>query len=420
MSYRTWLATIGLACGLASPWSAVASQTTSPETTLLEFAESVTAEHFDVRAAREEVDAAISRQNAASQPLYNPELNFEAESGGEQAAFGNEVSKLGVGISQTIDWSDKREVRALAAQGDVLSAKAELSLVEQQIAAKALKALISYRTSQHLVDLAQSRVDVLQRFVDLSEDRKRAGDIGQTDLDLARLALAEGQSTLAEQRVQANEALQSVRELSSGTPRGWPGLPEDLPPPLESTGLDELAKRHPRIAALRSKLAAAQAEIDVAKSNRNADPVIGASVSRDGENDIVGLSFSIPLYVRNDYSDEVDSAASNALAVEARMHAEYERLQAQLKTALENYQSSRNALQDWNQAVSGRLDEGLDLLERLWQVGELNATEYLLQIQQRLDTRASGLRLQAQTWSSWTNWLVVSGDWQAGLSELGL
>ena len=57
---------------------------------------------------------------------------------------------------------------------------------------------------------------------------------------------------------------------------------------------------------------------------------------------------------------------------------------------------------------------------RLWQVGELNATEYLLQIQQRLDTRASGLRLQAQTWSSWTNWLVVSGDWQAGLSELGL
>ncbi|OHY73510.1 hypothetical protein BCA33_18585 [Marinobacter sp. AC-23] len=171
---------------------------------------------------------------------------------------------------------------------------------------------------------------------------------------------------------------------------------------------------------MRSKLAASRAEIDVAKSERRADPVIGAGISREGENNIVGLNFSIPLYVRNNFRAEVDAAANDALAVEARMHAEYQRLQAQLRTALKNYQDSRGALEAWDITVSGRLDEGLELLERLWKVGELSATEYLLQVQQRLDTRASGARLRAQTWRSWANWLVVSGDWQTELGRLGL
>ncbi|OHY73509.1 TolC family protein [Marinobacter sp. AC-23] len=141
MSYKIWLAAIGLACGLASPLSIAEPVTKNSDTSLLEFAESVTVQHFDVVAARREAEAAVSRQNAASQPLYNPRLNFEAENGGEGDALGKEVSTLGVGISQSIDWSDKREVRALAAKSDVLSARAELTMVEQEIAAKALDAL---------------------------------------------------------------------------------------------------------------------------------------------------------------------------------------------------------------------------------------------------------------------------------------
>lgn len=418
MSCRIWLATIGLACGLASPLAAAAPVIKSSDTSLLEFAESVAVQHFDVHAARKEVEAAISRQGAASQPLYNPQFNFDAETGGEEETLGQAASNLGVGISQSIDWSGKREVRTLAAESAVLSAKAELTLVEQEVAANTLDALINYRTSEQLLDLANHRVDVLQRFVDLAEEQKRVGDIGQTDLDLARLALAEGQSTLAENRQQINQALQNVRELVGGTPQSWPGLPDQLPPPVEIASLEELSQRHPRIVTLQSELAASQAQIDVAKSQRKADPVIGAGISREGDNNIVGLSFSMPLYVRNDFRAEVDAAANDAQAVEARMHAEYKRLQAQLKTAIESYEDSHAALQGWDAAVSGRLDEGLDLLERLWKVGELSATEYLLQIQQRLNTRASGLRLRAQTWKSWTNWLVVSGDWQSELSRL--
>jgi outer membrane protein, heavy metal efflux system len=420
MPYRIWLTAIGLAFALASPSAQADTLSKNPEALLVEFAESVTERHFDVHAARKELAAARSRQEAAAQPLYNPQLSLEAENGGEGEAIGRTVSKLGLGVSQSFDWSDKREVRALAAQNDVRAAKAQLTLAEQEIAANALDALINYRTSRQLLELANHRVEVLRRFKDLAENRKRTGDIGQTDLDLARLALAEGQSELAENRFQANEALQNIRKITSTPPESWPGLPDRLPPPRGTDALDELSKRHPKIIALRSKLAAAEAEIDVAKSQRRADPTIGADLSREGKNNIVGFSVSMPLYVRNSFRAEVDAAANNALAVEARMHAEYERLQASLKTALENYQYSRGALEDWDLAVGGRIDEGLELLERLWKVGELSATDYLLQIQQRLDTRASGLRLKAQTWKSWTNWLVASGDWQAELARLGI
>lgn len=418
MQHRNWLAAMGLAYTLASPVS-LAEPVASNSLSLLEFAGSIATEHFDVRAARAEVEAALSRREAASQPLYNPQLEFGAESGGEQDAFGGGgVSLFSAGISQTIDWNDKREVRTLAAKRYVLAAEAELALVGQEIAAQALDALINYRTTEQLLDLARRRVEVLQRFAELAQERKRAGDIGQTDLDLARLALAEGLSVLADARVAVNEALQALREIATDEFRRWPELPDALPAPLEVAGLRELAKSHPQIAALQSQLAAARAEIDVARSQRQADPTVGAGISREGENNIVGLSFSIPLYVRNDYRAEVDAAANDALAVEASMQAEYERLLARLRTTLESFQDSRSALQSWQKTVSGHLDQGLDLLERLWQVGELSATEYLLQIQQRLDARAAGLRLRAQVWRSWTNWLVVSGDWRTELSRL--
>src|SRR3569623_2516039 len=61
---------------------------------------SVRDDHPAVAAARAAVEAASARRAASDQPLYTPSLTLENERG--------EVTTTAVGLSQTVDLSDKR------------------------------------------------------------------------------------------------------------------------------------------------------------------------------------------------------------------------------------------------------------------------------------------------------------------------
>ena len=71
-------------------------------------------EHPGIQAASAALDAAQARGRAADRPLYNPELELDAERAELDTAY--------LGISQSIDWADKRGARAnigaLAAQSE--------------------------------------------------------------------------------------------------------------------------------------------------------------------------------------------------------------------------------------------------------------------------------------------------------------
>ncbi len=49
------------------------------------------------------------------------------------------------------------------------------------------------------------------------------------------------------------------------------------------------------------------------------------------------------------------------------------------------------------------------LIERLWKAGEISATDYLVQLKQRLDSQIAGVELQSRTWQAWVDWLKASG-----------
>ncbi|MGB2692965.1 MAG: TolC family protein, partial [Thermodesulfobacteriota bacterium] len=51
-----------------------------------------------------------------------------------------------------------------------------------------------------------------------------------------------------------------------------------------------------------------------------------------------------------------------------------------------------------------------DLLQRMWDAGELSTTEFLVQLRQTLDTRESALQLKLTLWRAWFEWLAASGQ----------
>ncbi len=360
------------------------------------------------RAAQSALDAAQARERAADQPLYNPELDIEYEDA-------SDVTKT-LGLTQAIDFSDKRGARARVAALERERMAAELAGVRQVLAAELLTALAVYHTTHELLALAKQRRALMQRFLALSEQRRQAGDLGQVELDLARLAATESSlqwARLRGMRAQAEQALLAIADKGGA---GWPMLPA-IPglARLDDAQLDALLEQLPALRAARAQMAVARAAVEVSLRQRRADPTLGLRGGREGEENLLGLSFSIPLNLRNTFTAEVDVAHADAIQIEQDAQDRYRRSRARLVATAQRFEIGRTAWDDWLQTGQGSLESQTRLLERLWRAGELSTSDYLVQLKQTLDTRTAAVELRGSLWRAWFAWLAASGKTESWL-----
>jgi cobalt-zinc-cadmium efflux system outer membrane protein len=87
----------------------------------------------------------------------------------------------------------------------------------------------------------------------------------------------------------------------------------------------------------------------------------------------------------------------------------YRILKSRLEIAIVSYDLSRGAWLTWKESGADTLNEQIKLLERLWTAGELNTTDYLIQLTQALETKASAIEQRGRMWSDWSEWLIASG-----------
>lgn len=371
------------------------------------FVRTVLEDNPRLQAARAAVDAAQAGTRAAGQPLYNPEL----EIGAEQA----ESDTTSIGVRQAIDWADKRGARHGIAAFATEAARAEFESTRQQLTAELLTALGRYHSADALDRLAQQRADLMQRFLALAEKRRRAGDLNQVELDLARLAHTQSLLQQAQASAERTDAEQALVAVTGAARQAWPALPERLPEPASfdaQTVLDGL----PELQVQRARVAAARSTVTLRQREQRPDPSLGLRGGREGSEGLVGLSLSIPLYVRNDFRAETQAA--NAQLIEAQQTGQdaYRRAQARLTSAAARYRVTHDAWATWEHSGQPSLSSQLALLERLWQAGELSTADYLLQLNQTLETRASALELRGQLWRSWFDWLTASGRFDGWLN----
>ena len=70
----------------------------------------------------------------------------------------------------------------------------------------------------------------------------------------------------------------------------------------------------------------------------------------------------------------------------------------------------RDAWNAWLDTGELNLTQQADLLERLWRAGELSLTDYLVQVNQTLDTQRSAVELRRTLWDAWFSWLAATGQ----------
>jgi cobalt-zinc-cadmium efflux system outer membrane protein len=366
-------------------------------------------EHPRVLAVQANADAAQAQGRAAQAPLHNPELELDAA----RVA----TNSFSVGVNQTLDWSGKRASRAALADQHLQAALAELDGTRQALAAEALAALARYHGARGAVTLAEKRLELLQRFMQVAVRRFEAGDIGRADADLARLAFSQARIRQAHARTALLDAEQGMHALHGQAPPAWPALDVALPTLVvpQDAELEQLLLRTPELRAAQARMEAARGNIELAERERHADPIVGVRGGRDGSDTLVGLSLTIPLSMRNPRRAEVDAARAQALAAEYERNALYRQARVRLAGDAARYRIVFDAWEEWRRSGGVTLGERTTLLNQVWESGEISASDYLVQLQETLDTETDAAELRGKAWTAWSEWLAGSGQMIAWL-----
>lgn len=394
---------------LLNPISAVAASSTMNTTSLSfsTFMYQVLKNNPAVQAAQARVVVTQALQRAAAKPLYNPELTAQAQDARENT--------YSVGIDQTIDWSNKQATRTQVSLADVEIAKAQLADLRQQVANEILSALVAYQTNVKIVALTKERTKLLKQFLVLTQKRHTNGDIALVDVDLAQLALSEAITQQADAEIKLNQASQTLQSIIGNRQEKLPILPPSLPIlHLTTNDINKLLYQLPIIQIFNNQYLSAKARIKLAIKQRNADPTIGLQGGyengTEGNGRTIALTVSIPLFIRNNYHAEVDAASADTLEAEQKEMNVLRQTQARIENSAQRYQMLYQAVHDWQMMSNKPLSDGVTLIERLWQAGEINTTDYLVQLKQRIDSQVSGVELNGQAWQAWVAWLDASGQ----------
>lgn len=368
-----------------------------------------------IQSAESEIARANAVFSQSQRPIYNPSLDFEAEHVRKEPFEDTYTA----GVSQTIDLFNKRGARTAVGQHSFAEAKANLLSQQLTLATQTLKALAAYRTAQDVVRLAKRRTQLLRRFKEQNVRKFKSGDIAQDALDQASLAYAEAISQQASEEVALTRAKQQLIAIAQTASRYWPHLPRHLPKPLKpsSSTRQNWFRKLPILQVYNARVATAQASVRVAQTETKPDPTISLRGGTEDKEPLVGVGLSIPLFVRNNFQDQVRAASHQAIAIEQIRMNVYRQVKAGLQGDLSRYQILYAAFYQWHRASKHSLQGGMDLLNRLWSAGELSTTDYLVQLKQRIDSQIAGQELKGKAWQMWFSVMEASGQLNPWLTK---
>lgn len=376
-------------------------------------------QHPEIVAAKEKMNAELSVADSSEQPLYNPELETEFEREGD-------VNNYQVGISQAIDWGDKRGIGKQVAKASRSAAEQTFELAVQQKMMDSLQALIQWHAANQQAKLARNQEKQLATLLDLVKQRQGAGDLGQVDAELTVLGLSQTLNTAAQAFAQLKKEEAHLRELlPDWSPQSAP-IPERILFINNNTNnnlseniasITQWAEEHPAVRVAHGEWQVLQKAAQLASQETKADPTFGIAGGKSDDENVLALTFTIPLNVRNNFNAQANAAHQEALAAEAQYQAIRRKKHYAIQAAYDVLQEYQQRAKRWQDLIAGLGDRSQNLLEKQWRSGDMSTTEYLLALQQLTEGRAGGIELRAQFQLARIEWLFQTGQINAALQS---
>jgi adhesin transport system outer membrane protein len=359
--------------------------------------------HPDIVSARELMNAEFSKAQGSKLPLYNPELSTGYEREGD-------ANNFNIGISQTIDLWNKQAVNVAIGDKILTVASKQFTYAVAQKKSQALKALINWQLAMEKSLLAFEQEQQLEVLLKIVTKRQKAGDLGQVDVELTFLNLSQLLNKTAQIQTQLIQAQAKVNELLPD----W--LPDTQAYPEQGLGVknfqvvEQWLMQHPQVLAAKALWQMQKNSAQYAMLETKSDPIIGFSAGKNDDDNVVGVTFSMPLSIRNDYQANANAKNQQAIAAEANFRSVIRKQKYLIQASTASLISNKKYLGRWQELMQGRGKHSAQLLQRQWQVGDLNTSDYLLALQQRAEGLYAGIELQARFKLSEVQWLLNVGQ----------
>ncbi|WP_076416059.1 TolC family protein [Shewanella sp. UCD-KL12] len=341
---------------------------------------------------------------AADQAIYNPELGVDYQNA--------DTDTYTLGISQTIDWGDKRGAATRIAQLQAEILLSDITLERSQLLAATIQALVEQSQSRKALEFQQQQLDSAKRSLYIAKQQLQVGDLSSVALQLVQLDVASRAAdyAIAEQASIAADA--NVLMLLGDSKQAFTSFISALALPTSSTQVD------PELPALKSayqQVMLTKLNAQQVKADTSVDPTISLSAEREGEENKLGIGVSIPLQIRNNYSDTL-AVASQEIAIAEQTYLAQERVLRQQQKKFElSLPRLTKRYQDWRELVLNSGHEAASGLTQQWRAGDIETSVYLQSQRQLSTSYLAGLSLETALYTSWLEWMGVSGQLEAYL-----
>jgi outer membrane protein, heavy metal efflux system len=300
------------------------------------------------------------------------------------------------GVSQLVEIGGKRGSRIEAATAGRTLAQAQIEDFFQQLRADATNAFIDALTARQVLERKRRTLESVQRLVAATEQRLRAGDVGQTALWQVKVEaerfhgevlVAEGESQAANVGLElfvskgAGETL--ALEPAGDLKRASRDFDE------ASLIADALTRRTDLLVTLRAN-EVARAQVDVARANRWIDPSLSAAITQSpAATDIaasraLSLLVTLPVPFSRLTHGELDAAKALAAQSDVQVAAARQRVEIDVRQALARYEASRKTVAVYTGEVLSNADRALEATRYSYERGNARLVE-LLDAQRTVD-----------------------------------
>lgn len=311
-----------------------------------------------------------------------------------------------VGVMQEITRSDKLKARSARFNREAEAAESSRAVALTNLRRDTAMAWLDRYYRERMLDILRTQRVEAGLQIEASDAAYRGGRGTQTDVFAARSGVAQ-----IDDRIQQTERQIGTAKIKLARWIGEPASQSLAPPPslaqvhLDPTSLDSQLAHHPEIALMLKQEEVAQADVDIAQSNKRSDWSVELMFSQRGPtySNMVSVNVSIPLQWDQKNRQDRDVAAKAAIAEQMRAQREEATREhiADTRAWLQEWQGDRDRAAHFDSTLIPLAAERTRAAIATYRGGSGQLTAVLDARRMEIDTRMDRLRLEMEAASLW-------------------
>ena len=307
-------------------------------------------------------------------PIFQPD-NFNND-------YLNNTAQFDIGASYLFERGKKRQHRLAVARDATTVVRSQVSDSERQLQFNVAQQFIDVLLAESTLEFAKQDLNSFQKTVDISEARRRAGDMSQGDLLKIKLQLLQFQTDVSTAQLTRIQALAGLRQFL-----GFESIPDDYdvtgdldyqPENATLTDFKVLATRsRPDLLAAQQNVTAAHSQEALAEANGKKDLNASFNYTHTAGVNSGALFFNIalPIFDRN----QGEIARTRYAITQAQQQAieTTQQVSTDVVDAYENLRSNDQIVQLYRGGYVDQAKQSRDISEYAYRRGAASLLDFL-------------------------------------------